>query len=212
MAAEEQRQLKWERKVVARAQRGESTAFGEIYDAYAPVLYRKILLPRLGCVEAAEDALAETFRTAIEKLGEYEQRDVSIYRWLSRVAHNKAMDMLRARTKTGRRVANMQSLLDPLCAPQDGADRLLELAVDAEELPRRVGAALAELNPRYRRCIELRIFEEKDRETCAAELDVKVGTFDVLLHRAFQAFRKRWNASLESREESRHVGPTGTAA
>ena len=176
-----------------RAQRGDSAAFGEIYDAYAPVIYRKILLPRLGCVQAAEDALSETFRTAIEKLAGYEQRDVSIYRWLSRIAHNKAMDMLRVRTRTGRRIADMRMLLEPLAAPERSSDDLFEMAADAHEIHDRVRRILEDLNPRYRRCIELRFFSGLGREECAEELDVKVGTFDAILHRAFRSFRSRWD-------------------
>jgi RNA polymerase sigma-70 factor (ECF subfamily) len=48
------------------------------------------------------------------------------------------------------------------------------------------------LNARYRRAIELRFVEEFSREECAAALDVKIGTFDVLLLRALRAFRKEW--------------------
>ena len=174
---------------MARAQRGESAAFGEIYDAYAPLIYRKILLPRLGCVQAAEDALSETFRTAIEKLPGYEQRDVSIYRWLSRIAHNKAMDMLRVRTRTGRRIADMRRLLEPLAAAQESTDELFELAADANEVHTRVQAVLAAL---------------LGREDCAAELEVKVGTFDVLLHRAFRSFRSRWDSAVTGAEGESH--------
>lgn len=189
---------------MALAQGGESAAFGEIYDAYAPLIYRKILLPRLGCVEAAEDALSETFRTAIEKLAGYEQRDVSIYRWLSRIAHNKAMDRLRVRTRTGRRIGDMRRLLEPLATTQESTDELFKLAANADEIQSRVQTVLSELNPRYRRCIELRFFSGLGREDCAAELEVKVGTFDVLLHRAFRSFRSRWDAALTAAPEAAH--------
>jgi RNA polymerase sigma-70 factor (ECF subfamily) len=56
---------------------------------------------------------------------------------------------------------------------------------------------LERLNDRYRRAIELRFLEELSRESCAAALDVKLGTFDVLLLRALRAFRKDWDAVLE---------------
>ena len=52
---------------------------------------------------------------------------------------------------------------------------------------------LARLNPRYRRALELRFFEERSRQECAAALEVKLGTFDVLLLRALRAFRKEWD-------------------
>ncbi len=55
-----------------------------------------------------------------------------------------------------------------------------------------VATALARINPRYRRALELRFFEDQDRDRCAAALEVKIGTFDVLLLRALRAFRAAW--------------------
>ena len=53
---------------------------------------------------------------------------------------------------------------------------------------------LAAISPRYRRAIELRFLEDRPREQCAALLEVKLGTFDVLLLRALRAFRQAWEA------------------
>lgn len=180
-----------ERDLLERVRGGEAAAFGELYDAYAARLYRAVLLPRLGDVQAAEDALAETFRTALERIEGFESRGVSIYHWLARIAHNKAMDMHRARAVTTRRLADLRGLLEPVSSAA-AADDLFESAVSGRELARRVELTLAELNPRYRRAIELRFFEECPRERCAELLAVKVGTFDVVLLRALRAFRQRW--------------------
>lgn len=192
---EDGQRLRWEHGLVERARAGDAQAFGELYDAYAGPLYRKVLLPRLGDARAAEDALSETFRTALERLGAFEHRDVSIYHWLSRIAHNKAMDMHRARAVTGRRIADLRNLLEPLAATES-AEGLLEVAIEGSLLEGRVRRTLERLNPRYRRAIELRFFEERSREHCAAALEVKVATFDVVLLRALRAFRQRWQELL----------------
>ena len=95
----------WERDCVARAVAGEARAFGEIYDAYAARLYRRVLYPLLGNAAAAEDALAETFRVAFQRLDSYRPGEVSIYYYLATIARNKALDMHRARKVTGRALA-----------------------------------------------------------------------------------------------------------
>ena len=59
---------------------------------------------------------------------------------------------------------------------------------------------LSRINPRYRRAIELRFFEEQPREACAQALDVQIGTFDVVLLRALRAFRAAWL------EDTKHDG------
>ncbi len=212
MVQDDRISLQWEQALVARAKRGDRSAFGELYDAYAGDLYRKILMPRLGNAQAAEDALAETFRSAIERLDAFEHREISIFHWLSRIAHNKAMDMHRARAVTGRRIADLRVLLEPLSAPQQGADALMELAVESSEVHGQVSKVLGELNPRYRRAIELRFFEERSREECAADLDVKLGTFDVVLLRALRAFRTRWDELTKTRKEAENAGPLPAAA
>lgn len=212
VADEDAEGLDEERELVLRAKQGDGAAMRAIYETHAPRLYRRILLPRLGDVQAAEDALAETFRAAIEHLDRYEPREVSISHWLSRIAHNKAMDMHRARAVSGRRLADLRMLLEPLSGPEETADRLLELSADASEVRGRVRGVLDRLNPRYRRAIELRFLEERSREDCAGVLEVKLGTFDVLLLRALRAFRAGWEAAFAPREEGCDVGTHQHAA
>ena len=53
-----------------------------------------------------------------------------------------------------------------------------------------VAASLAKLNDRYATALRLRLLEDRSREECASILGVKVGNFDVILHRATKAFKK----------------------
>jgi RNA polymerase sigma factor (sigma-70 family) len=190
-------QRHWERQCLARALRGEPAAFGEIYDAYAARVYERVLLPVLGNAAAAEDALAETFRVAFQKLADFQPGKVSIYYWLARIARNKALDMHRARKVSGRALANFESLLEPLCTPHDSPEDLLEREVSRHAIGEAVQATLSELNERYRHAIELRFLQDLSRETCADQLGVKLGTFDVLILRALRAFRKSWEERMQ---------------
>ncbi len=149
-------------------------------------------MPRLTQTTAAEDALSETFRTAIERLDSFEDQGHGIYPWLCRIAHNKAMDFHRVSRVSGRKVQNLCQLLAPLTEPVQGAEDLLAHHGQSELLANRLKQALEQINPRYRRVLELRFLQELGRTECAEVMEVKQGTFDVLLLRALKALRTSW--------------------
>ncbi|GMV40393.1 MAG: putative RNA polymerase sigma-D factor [Myxococcales bacterium] len=193
-AAETQR---WERALVARMRRGDTSAFAELYREYARPLYGRVLLPRLGDAAAAEDALSETFRTVFERIDRYEDQGKGIWSWIVRIAVNKAMDMHRASARSGRVLASWEGLVAPLREPEEHPVERAEVTQEASRVRDLVRAVLSRINPRYRRAIELRILDELPREECARELDVKTGTFDVVVLRALRAFRKEWEAEVD---------------
>ena len=198
--------LRWERRCLDRARRGDRQAFAELYQAYAGPLYSRVLMPRLGNPQAAEDALSETFRTLLEKIDRFEDKGVSIWFWLSRIAVNKATDMHRVKGRTSRALASFESLLAPLRHGPDNPGVAVEDRDERQRLARAVHTVLESINPRYRRAIELRFLEDRPRQDCADALDVKLGTFDVVLLRALRAFRKEWEAAVGAAEPEEAVG------
>ncbi|MEO0601463.1 MAG: sigma factor-like helix-turn-helix DNA-binding protein, partial [Myxococcota bacterium] len=66
--------------------------------------------------------------------------------------------------------------------------------LEAEDVRRHVERALDNMNARYARALRLRLLEDRSREECAELMDVTVGNFDVILHRAAKAFRKVYDA------------------
>lgn len=194
---ESDQRLRWEKKLVDRTLTGDERAFGELYRAYAPMIFARVLLPRLSNRIAAEDALAETFRAAFERLHQFEPRGVSIYFWIARVAVNKAMDMHRVRERTSRALSSFETLLEPLLPKPESPDARLEARADAQTLRDRVAEVMERLNPRYREAITLRFLEDRSREACAEALEVKIGTFDVVILRALRAFRREWERTLD---------------
>lgn len=194
-----------ERKLVAAARAGHQPAIAELYRAFAPRLYRTVLMPRLGNVQAAEDALSETFRAGIERLDQFDDTGVSLYFWLSRIAVNKATDMHRVKARTRRALTSFEELLAPL---RPSAPRPEKQLVDAERhtlLAEHVGTVLGRINPRYARAIRLRFLDDASRQECADALEVKLGTFDVVLLRALRVFRKEWEALAGAEEARSHA-------
>jgi RNA polymerase sigma factor (sigma-70 family) len=186
---------------LAALRRREPAAFARLFERFAEPLYRRVLLPRLGSRAAAEDALAETFRKAIERSEQFEERGQGIWGWLAAIAANQARDLHREAARSGRVLANFSALLEPL-EDARAAAASVEGGWDERRLQQRVTAVLGALRPRYRRAIELRFLEQRSREQCAELLEVKVATFDVVLLRSLRAFRKAWGDAVGGSPES----------
>jgi RNA polymerase sigma-70 factor (ECF subfamily) len=181
-----------ERELCARAKAGDRVALGRILRAYGPILYRAVLLPRLGSESRAQDALSETYARVVERFGQYEWQDCGVYPWLRVVAMRIALDQLRSRRR--------ETLFEPddIADELERAERLGPTAPDAEVLAaqdlesarQKVQRALDAIHPRYATAIRMRVLEERPREEVARALDVSVSTFDVVLHRAMNALKK----------------------
>ena len=192
--------LAQERQWVSALRGGDGRAFDRLFLAYAQPLYRRVLLPRLGDPAAAEDALAETFRKAFERLDAYQDRGQGMWPYLTVIAMNQVHDMRREGSRRGRALASFAALVAPLEAGAAPGDD------DRAQLRPTIEAVLAQINPRYRRAIELRFLEEREREECARLMEVKLGTFDVLLLRALRAFGQQWQQTVAGCSERQDAG------
>ncbi len=176
-----------ERVVVERLQRGDRSAAADLYGWYGDALYRQVILPRLPNPEQASDILAETFCTVLTRIDTYRFQNVSIFFWLRRIAINKVMDTYRRQGRQTELPAQLSEddaieVGESAAKPDDG--------LDGQETQAMIETSLSRLNERYAQVLRMRLLDDRSREECAEILGVKVGTFDVLLHRAAKAFRK----------------------
>lgn len=177
-----------EREVVERARRGDKRAFSRIYRAYAPTLYSYVLVPILGDRDDAEDCLRETFLSAHKALDKYEWKSPGLYPWLKVLAKNKARDLLRASGRRQRLRGRFEEHVEVLGGGH--AESPAEEEIGRQQLRVQIERVLETLNPRYAKVLTLRLLEDRSREECAELLGVKLGTLDVLLHRACKSFRQ----------------------
>jgi len=181
--------LDQELAVIKRLKQGDASAAGELYEWYGDRLYRRVILPKLPVRELAEDVLRDTFRVVLEKIDKFEPRGASIFFWLRRIAINRAIDVYRAykRQRRLRDLAPIEETIErTMSTPPPSPDRAPEIA----ETRQQVHQSLAKLNPRYAKALRLRLLEDLDRDECAEQMEVTLGNFDVILHRACKAFRK----------------------
>ena len=174
--------------MIAALKAGDRSAFATLYGWYGEPIYRTAILPRLPNRELAEDALRDTFKTALEKITSFDLVDRSIFFWLRRIAVNKAIDAHRRHTRDRKLVDKVknEAPATAMGAHPQAPDRGLEI----DDTRRMVEKSLGMMNERYATALKLRLIEEREREECASILGVTVGNFDVILHRAAKAFRK----------------------
>jgi RNA polymerase sigma-70 factor (ECF subfamily) len=179
-----------ERRLVTRAQSGDRKALGELLSRHGPALYRSVLLPRLGSPAVAQDALSEVYARVVERIGRFAWQGVGFYPWLRTVALRVAIDQLRSNRKV--LLFSAQDIAREVDEADEAApvDQVLSEHRDRHAARARVEEALGRIHPRYAQAIRLRVLQEQPREEAARALGVSAATFDVVLHRAMQAFRK----------------------
>ena len=204
VAGERAAVLERERGEVDRAQAGDREALGAILRRYGPVLFRSVLLPRLGSVALAEEALSITYTRVVEKIGAYQWQDAGIYPWLRVMAGRIAIDIIRSRKREvlfdaddlQREIETSEREETP-----ERADSLYAAKTEELQAKQRVEWALTKIHPRYATAIKMRVLEDKSREEVAQVLGVTVSTFDVVLHRAMAAMRKVLTDATSNNQE-----------
>lgn len=171
--------------LIGRAQRGDSQAFAELYNANVDKIYRYIYY-RVDRGSIAEDLTADVFVRAMEGLPAYEDRDVPLLAWLYRIAHARVVDYYR-HARFSENHEDIQDVNLAVVQDMDG-DLLQEQRADA------VRRALKHLSADHQQVIVLRFVEGNDLETTAKMLGKSVGAVKSLQFRAVQSLVK----SLES--------------
>ena len=177
-----------ERALVARAQAGNTAAFRQLYKRFAPSVHRYAILPLVHDRTLAEDLLADTFVRALENIGRFRWQGKGVLPWLIRIAKNLCLDHLRKSGRVGGWPAEYEQFVPD---PGEWNGETLTAHREITGLMReRIDLCLEEINPRYRRVLELRLVQGMARDKAAETMEVSIGTLDVLLFRACKAFRK----------------------
>jgi RNA polymerase sigma-70 factor, ECF subfamily len=114
--------------LVAAVQAGVAGAFAQLYTIYSPRLYRTAIAITKNA-EDAQDVLQDTFLQAHLRVQRFEGRS-SVYSWLTRIAINFSLMILRKRR------AHPELLFDP--QPQDRCDALFVEPKDPSPNPEEV--------------------------------------------------------------------------
>jgi RNA polymerase sigma-70 factor (ECF subfamily) len=169
-----------EEQLVARAQRGDADAFGDLYERHLNAIYRYVFY-RVGDVAEAEDLTEVVFLKAWEALDSYEVREVPFAAWLYRIAHNAIVDRHRKHRETLSLDAYWP-LHDETAGPED--------RLDARERLEALTDALSKLAPDHQQVLALRFISGLSHAEASRVLNRTEEAVRVLQHRALNALRK----------------------
>lgn len=177
------------RALVELAQRGDTEAFGQLYDHYVTGIFR-FIYAKVGTTQLAEDLTAETFLRALRSLHTFQWRGKDFGAWLTVIARNITNDHYKARrTRTEFSSDALPEQADPSRGPEE--DILASLSND--ELMR----AVASLPIDQRDCVLMRFVQELSIAETAQVLGRSEGAIKQLQLRAVRSL-----ARMLSREAS----------
>jgi RNA polymerase sigma factor (sigma-70 family) len=170
-------------RLVAAAQTGDRSAFGAIYEIYAPSVLGYLRGLR---VPDPEDTLGEVFVSLVRSVGNFEGDADGFRRWLFTIAHRRAMDAHRAQARRREDPTDPRALPDAGTATADLSDAVVErLGLGARALE-----AVDRLTEDQRSVVLLRIVADLSVADTAAVLGKQPGAVKTLQRRALAALRR----------------------
>lgn len=170
--------------LVARAQRGDTHAYGALVEEHQTIAFRTAYLIT-GSSADAEDAVQEAFVKAYRALGRF-RRGAPFRPWLLAIVANEARN--RRRSAGRREQLALRVAEDPLSG---GAVPSPEAALLAAERRDELLAALAGLREEDRLALACRYFLDLSEEEAAATLGWRRGTLKSRTSRALERLRAR---------------------
>jgi RNA polymerase sigma-70 factor (ECF subfamily) len=141
----------------------------------------------LGDTRLAEDVAQQAFERAWRHAAQYDPRRGTVSAWLSGIAHNLAIDAVRARPPAPVDPADLEALLDAVTRGPEGVALAAESATELR-------AAIAELPIAQARALVLAAFRGMTAREVAAAEDIPVGTAKTRIRAALL----RLHAALEA--------------
>jgi RNA polymerase sigma-70 factor (ECF subfamily) len=175
-------------ELIVRARRGDTAAFGDLYERHLNTIYRYVLY-RVSDVAEAEDLTETTFLKAWEALADYRLRDVPFNAWLYRIAHNVIVDQHRTRKETLSLDQHIE-IRDETASPED--------RLGWHESVESLTLALQQLPPAYQQVLALRFISGLSHAETGRVLGRSEEAVRVLQHRALSALRTLLDKTMNS--------------
>jgi len=168
-----------EETLIQKAKEFDSDAWSDIYKRYYHQIYA-YLRHRLGDKDVAEDIAASVFLAALEGIGAFTYRGISLSAWLYRIAHNMTVDHFRRRKK---------ELTDPLDEEQIAEKSMPDEVLDRSLARQELAKALKELTDEQQQVILLKFIAGLSNAETAQVIGKPEGAVKSLQHRALASLR-----------------------
>jgi len=180
--------------LVARSQRGDTSAFNELVTRYRTRAF-SMIYNMVRNEQDAWDLAQDGFLKAWKSIGKFRGQS-SFYTWLYRILMNVTIDALRKKQIAGGTEFDDQIGLDNI-APGAATAPKSELEPAAQisdrEIRERIDAAIAKLSPEHRAAIVMREIDGLEYSEIAEQMNCSLGT---VMSRLFYA-RKKLQALLK---------------
>lgn len=174
-----------ETELIVRCQKGDSEAFGQLYDLYIKKIY-DFLYFRTFHKETAEDLTDTVFTKAFERIKQYNEAKGKFSTWLYQIAKNTLTDYFRT-MKTAENIEDIWDL-------SSGAN--LEKDADAVLLLEKVQARLKQLPSMQRDIVVMRVWDGLSHKEIADLLDITEGNSKVSFARAVEKLKSEISLAL----------------
>ena len=170
--------------IIRRAVRGDSSAFGSLYDHYQPKIYRFVLI-KVSHREEAEDLTHQVFLKAWQRIDSYRDLGFPFSSWLYRIARNQVADHYRSKKHvTSLEEIDVNVNPEKALVEQTLHDTLLE-KLEIE----RIKKAIRKLKPLHQDVIIMRFVEDLAIRDTALALEKSEGAVKLLQHRAIKELK-----------------------
>lgn len=172
---------KEEQKLIKNAIKGESEAFGLLYDEHLSPIYRFIFL-KVGNKADAEDICHQVFLNAWQNIGSYRFQGFPFSSWLYKIAANAVVDHWRGKKPNISIDLVSENLFSENPALEEFLDQKTDIAF--------IGKALKQLEPDQQNVIIMKFIEELSNKEIAYILAKSEGAVRVIQHRALKQLKK----------------------
>jgi RNA polymerase sigma-70 factor (ECF subfamily) len=177
--------------LVARLQRREPQALGDLYDRYGRLTY-SLILRVVRDTGIAEDLVQETFLRVWNRVQAFDAQKGAIGPWLLAVARNRAIDYLRSAGGRERNAVEFEETDHPALYID------MEQGILASDKARRVKRAVEKLSAQQRQVIELAYFEGLSQTEMAERMGQPLGTVKTWVRTALKNLRDELGAAAVS--------------
>ncbi len=170
--------------LVNRCLGGDARSFNDLINSYKRQVF-SLIYRMVNNAADAEDLSQETFIKVYRGLKLYDPA-YPFHTWIFKIAHNTAIDFLRANRKPAITIDDTENPLeieDPGPSLEERAENLSQRGMIEREM--------AGLPPLYREILALRHQQELSYEEIAGVLEIPVGTVKVRLFRAREMMKQK---------------------
>ena len=169
--------LMQDQQLINRLQAQDSTAIGNLYDAYGSALFG-VVLRIVQQRELAEQVLQDTFVKAWRNGASYDPSKGRLFTWLLNIARNTAIDATRtAHFQKSRKTDSLDSLVYSPGGESINPDQI------------GVRDVVSRLDEKYKSLIDLVYFKGYTQEEVAEETGIPLGTIKTRLRYAINELR-----------------------